>query len=251
MLILSLFPGIGLLDMAFEEQGCCVVRGPDLLWGGDVKTFHPPAGPWDGVIGGPPCQTHSRGAALAKLNGGPPREDLIGEFERVVSEASPRWFVMECAPAAPAAVVPGYGVWTELLHNRDFGAVQMRCRRWSFGVRGSAAVNLWRWLELEALHVPEKACAVLASGGNYPDRFREVTLSGGRKRRYPMHSRATVRLVAESLKLQGLPPDFFGPESPLTIEGKQRVLGNGVPLSMGRAVAKAVRCAVEAGCCGS
>lgn len=33
-MILSLFPGIGLLDMAFEEEGFCVVRGPDLLWGG-------------------------------------------------------------------------------------------------------------------------------------------------------------------------------------------------------------------------
>jgi hypothetical protein len=26
--VLSLFPGIGLLDMAFEEEGFCVVRGP-------------------------------------------------------------------------------------------------------------------------------------------------------------------------------------------------------------------------------
>lgn len=33
-LVLSLFPGIGLLDMAFEEEGFTVVRGPDLLWGG-------------------------------------------------------------------------------------------------------------------------------------------------------------------------------------------------------------------------
>ena len=35
--MLSLFPGIGLLDMAFEEEGFCVVRGPDLLWGGDIS----------------------------------------------------------------------------------------------------------------------------------------------------------------------------------------------------------------------
>ena len=32
MLVLSLFPGLGLLDQAFEEDGFCVVRGPDLLW---------------------------------------------------------------------------------------------------------------------------------------------------------------------------------------------------------------------------
>ena len=49
--VLSLFPGIGLLDRAFEERGACVVRGPDLLWGGDIKGFHPPAGVFRGVIG--------------------------------------------------------------------------------------------------------------------------------------------------------------------------------------------------------
>ena len=43
MLVLSLFPGIGLLDMAFEEEGFTVVRGPDSLWGGDIKRFHAPA----------------------------------------------------------------------------------------------------------------------------------------------------------------------------------------------------------------
>jgi len=58
-LVLSVFPGIDLLSRAFEEQGYCVVRGPDLLWGGDVRTFHPPPGVFEGVIGGPPCQAFS------------------------------------------------------------------------------------------------------------------------------------------------------------------------------------------------
>lgn len=31
MLVLSLFPGIGLLDRGFEDLGFCVVRGPDLI----------------------------------------------------------------------------------------------------------------------------------------------------------------------------------------------------------------------------
>ena len=44
MLVLSLFPGIGLLDLAFEEEGFCIVRGPDQLWGGDIKRFNPPKG---------------------------------------------------------------------------------------------------------------------------------------------------------------------------------------------------------------
>jgi DNA (cytosine-5)-methyltransferase 1 len=67
-LVLSLFPGIGLLDMAFEEEGFCVVRGPDLLWGGDVYTFHPPVGKFDGVIGGPPCKRWSRLAHMVNGN---------------------------------------------------------------------------------------------------------------------------------------------------------------------------------------
>ena len=60
-LILSIFPGIDLLGRAFEEvwPEACIVRGPDLLWGGDIRTFHPPAGVFDGIIGGPPCQVHS------------------------------------------------------------------------------------------------------------------------------------------------------------------------------------------------
>ena len=55
--------------MAFEEEGFCVVRGPDLLWGGDIRRFHPPAGRFDGVIGGPPCQAFSRLRHLVEHNG--------------------------------------------------------------------------------------------------------------------------------------------------------------------------------------
>ena len=53
-LILSVFPGIDLLGTAFEPEGFCVVRGPDLLWGGDIRRFSRPAGHFCGVIGGPP-----------------------------------------------------------------------------------------------------------------------------------------------------------------------------------------------------
>ena len=36
--VLSLFPGIGLLDMAFELEGDTVYRGPDVIFGGDIRT---------------------------------------------------------------------------------------------------------------------------------------------------------------------------------------------------------------------
>ena len=101
-LVLSLFPGIGLLDMAFEEEGFCVVRGPDLLWGGDIKIFHPPAGKFDGVIGGPPCQPFSPLVHLVRANGREPKHgNLIPEFERVVYESECAWFLMEEVSQAP------------------------------------------------------------------------------------------------------------------------------------------------------
>lgn len=57
IVVLSLFPGIGLMDRGFEEEGFCVVRGPDILWGGDIRRFRVPAGLFDGINGGPPYCT--------------------------------------------------------------------------------------------------------------------------------------------------------------------------------------------------
>src|SRR5687768_2970412 len=120
-LVLSLFPGIGLLDMAFEEAGFCVVRGPDTLWGGDIKQFHPPANRFDGLIGGPPCQAFSRLRHLVEHNGLKVAENLIPEFERCVREAQPTWFLMENVPAAPMPYIPGYAVTSMRLNNRWVG----------------------------------------------------------------------------------------------------------------------------------
>src|SRR5439155_17435760 len=117
-LVLSLFPGIGLLDCAFEAEGFCVVRGPDVLWGGDICRFHPPAGKFDGIIGGPPCQSFSPLAALVRHNGYEPKfGNLIPEFERCVLEAQPLWFLMENVRQAPLPIVPGYGINGFLLDN--------------------------------------------------------------------------------------------------------------------------------------
>lgn len=144
-MILSLFPGIGLLDMAFE--GFTVVRGPDVIWGGDIRRFHPPAGKFDGVIGGPPCQAFSSLAHMVRHNGYEPKfGNLIPEFERCVLEAQPQWFLMEEVPAAPRPRVEGYGVWDGVVNNRqcfaDDGqpAKQNRVRAISFGWRGGRKV---------------------------------------------------------------------------------------------------------------
>jgi len=60
VLVLSLFPGADLLGRAFEEVGFVVVRGPELMLGQDIRSWHSLPGKFDGVIGGPPCKAFSR-----------------------------------------------------------------------------------------------------------------------------------------------------------------------------------------------
>lgn len=242
-LLLSLFPGIGLFDRAFEETGACVVRGPDLLWGGDIRAFHPPPGRFDGVFGGPPCQRFSRLANIVRAVHGEEAlaENLIPEFERVVREAEPAWFVMENVPAAPEPVVDGYDVVSVIANNRWFGAVQNRERRFSFGTRWGGALAMVRALRAQE-HVLEPAewePAVCSSAGG---RRASVRLGGSGRRKQACLLRP--RTVAEEAVLQGLPAGFLD-GAPFTVEGKREAIGNGVPLPLGRAVANAVIRIVE------
>lgn len=166
-LVLELFPGISLFGRAFEEAGFCVVRGPDVLWGGDIRAFRPHAGRFDGIIGGPPCQRFSRLANLVEHRYGPDSlaDNLIPEFERVVSEAQPSWFVMENVPDAPVPVVPGYGVTPVILNNRWFGEEQNRIRRFSFGLADGRTFNPWRLIQIKALEPASFEYAVLGKWG--------------------------------------------------------------------------------------
>jgi DNA (cytosine-5)-methyltransferase 1 len=233
MLLLSLFPGIGLLDLAFEDAGFCVVRGPDVLWGGDIRAFSAPAGRFDGIIGGPPCQAFSRLRHLVEANGYEVAQNLIPEFERVVTDAQPAWFLMENVPAAPQPVIDGYAVAHCVVNNRWFGGEQHRVRRFSFGVRGGNAVDLRRWLDVDALEPHASSPAVCASGGIKPGIPKDNHL------RAKYLGWKTASALTESLRLQGLPPNYLD-HAPFTLAGKHKVIGNGVPLPMGRALANAV-----------
>lgn len=227
-LVLSLFPGIGLLDMAFEAEGFCVVRGPDLLWGGDVRTFHPPAGRFNGVIGGPPCQRFSQVNQAARLGLQDLAENLIPEFERVVYEAAPAWFVMENVRQAPKPHVTGYVVRDSVINNRWTGAEQNRVRRISFGTRHGAKLEY----DFEPFLNPVTHGCFTANGTQWDaDKGRS---SGDR----------SIASFRKGLKLQGLPDDFLE-HAPFTVEGKVRVIGNGVPLPMGRVIARAVKAAIR------
>jgi DNA (cytosine-5)-methyltransferase 1 len=218
-LVLSLFPGIGLLDRAFEEVGFCVVRGPDLLWGGDVRSFMPPAGKFEGVIGGPPCQWFSPigNVNRARWGDGSVMPDLIPEFARVVKESRPAWWVMENSPHAYAPLLPFTCV---TLDNAWLGQEQTRTRAfWS-------NLNLRPHLEFPALTATSagKERTVSACGS--------VDWKGSR-------AKEPARSLGDMLALQGFPRDMLA-DAPLTANGAKRMVGNGVPLPMGRTIARAV-----------
>lgn len=251
-LVLSIFPGLGLLDRAFELEGFTVVRGPDPLWGGDIRTWNPPPGYFDGIIGGDPCQSHSTLANLVRAKGLEPTfPDLTGEYTRIVELVQPKWFVRENVPRAPAALPKGYDVSTFILKNQWLGEAQKRTRRFWFGMPGTLGpvANLRKWIPGAALELPDCVQAVcgdpravaVAVGGS--GKVKRTAATGGHAghaghadERYGMPARYTL---AEMLDLQGLPHDFCQ-HSPFTAQALRKMLGNGVPIAMGRAVANAV-----------
>lgn len=264
-LILSLFPGIGLLDMAFESEGFTVVRGPDYLWGGDVRKFHPPDDRFDGVIGGPPCQAFSALSEIVRARGYEPKfGNLIPEFERCVLEAAPGWWLMENVPRAPipfALPYEGqpvktrvrmgeYRIHTFLLNNRQCfaengePAIQHRERRFTFGLRGRMA---HLQIETAALHnidfeyaatgAGKRTVPIAIGGSGKPKRNRVGRLV---ERDILSHgSQRSAKGFAAVKDLQGLPADFDIP--PFTVAAKVQAVANGVPLPMGRAIARAIR----------
>lgn len=258
-LVLSLFPGIGLLDMAFEEAGFCVVRGPDLLWGGDVRSFHPPAGRFDGVIGGPPCKCWSPLSNVVRAVHGEESvaPDLIPEFERVVTEARPMWFLMENVTQAPAPRVSGYTWKTETVRDVWCGGETNRLRNFTFGVWhelcGSiVAVHDKFQVETLALHATEPKPTVTTNSGGR--RKVAVLDAGGRQRGnqgHADHARLNWRALDALAADQGVPPVALArlrEHGAFTSKALRVGLGNGVPLPMGRAVASAVVKCLSSGC---
>lgn len=225
-LVLSLFPGGGLLDHAFSLEGFTVVRGPDPLWGGDIREFHPPAGKFDGVIGGPPCQSFSPIGNVNKARYGEASvmPNLIPEFERVVAEASPAWFLMENSTYAPDPMVPGYAITRQDFDNSWLGESQERLRRFWFGQAGPGSPGAF-CIVGPALHAGGGERTVCSKGS--------VDWKGSRKK-------APSRTLEDMMALQGMPADWFK-HSPFTMAAKRKIVGNGVPIGMGREIARAVR----------
>ena len=132
-LVLSLFPGIDLLGMAFRAAGMRVVSGPDLITGGRIEDFHGIAGRFDGIIAGPPCQDFS----CARRNVPPSGYGLhcLRELLRVIVECEPIWWLVENVPGVPDLAIDGYGVQRLDVTDAEFSGRQLRRRHIQFGHR--------------------------------------------------------------------------------------------------------------------
>jgi DNA (cytosine-5)-methyltransferase 1 len=209
-LVLSLFPGIDLLGRGFEAEGFSVVRGPDLLWGADVRSWHAPAGKFDGVIAGSPCQDFSKARRSAPSGEG---IALLREFCRIVGEVQPAWFLMENVPSVPDLRIAGYSIQRFDLDAREVGMRQRRRRHFQFGSRDGIVIVIRRRFTSADLS-QERTC--LASEGKREGR----------------------RTWADFCELQGLPRDFDLAGWPRAF--KYAAVGNGVPIPMASAIALAI-----------
>jgi DNA (cytosine-5)-methyltransferase 1 len=239
-LVLSLFPGMDLLGMAFEMEGFTVVKGPDILMGGDIRNWHSIDGKFDGVIGGPPCKPFSNAISGAGGSEFATQGNLIPEFERIVMESKPTWYVMENVKKAPIPFTNS-GYWYDCTDNAylicksynlldawECGSSQHRIRRFSSNL----------WLVPKTIPVSER----------HPDPWPTVTateykMSAGSNER-AQRQRAGRKVgrkmtLAEVNEAFGLPIDFETPA--LTNAMSYIVRGNSVPIPLGRTIARAVK----------
>ena len=200
-LLLSIFPGIDMLGMGFEQHGFCVVRSPDLITGGDIRNFTPPSGVFDGVFGGPPCQDFSA------LNRNPTGYglEMLKEFCRVVASAKPLWFLCENVARFPSFEIEGYTQQRFELDLAWFSEFS-RCRHFIFGSQSGKLLN------------PIKKNKRNVSGG---------AVTGNDSRSFS----ACCEIQGFSKKID-LP--FF------SLSGKKQAVANGVPLQLSNYIAKLI-----------
>ena len=204
-----------MLDIPFSEIGFCVVSAGDTINGShfDIRNFHAPPNKFDGVIGGSPCQDFSKARRTPPTGNG---LAMIAEFCRVVSEASPEWFLHENVEGCPDISVEGYNVQRFMLNAKNCGSSQNRNRKFQFGSTKGYLLQINR----------EPSPIVIS---------RCVTASEGKS--------VERRTWEDFCTLQGLPPNFDLPE--FHTAAAYRAVGNGVNLFAGRKVAAAIRDATE------
>ena len=245
--VLALFPGIDLLGRAFEQAGYVVFRGPDPIFGGDIRHFFPPAGAFDGIVGGPPCQDFS---SLRRTEPTGEGLEMLGEFRRVVTAVEPEWFLCENVSRVPNIEIPGYIVQRLDVDQKWFCDVT-RLRHIQFGSRSGRLLHIERGRDAVTQLVSHAAAARHDTRGGIADAGEQVLFGDEADSRADIAENGEPgrvlsgaalasdrRTFAELCRLQGLPEGFDLPG--FTMEAKKRAVGNGVPLPMGLALARAV-----------
>ncbi|MPR31961.1 DNA cytosine methyltransferase [Salmonirosea aquatica] len=207
-LVLSVYSGIGLLDSGFEQNGFCVVRGPEKITGGDIRAFRSMPGVFSGVIGGSPCQDFSRARRTPPTGEG---LELLGEYCRIVQESLPNWFLLENVPGVPDIEIVGYHVQRFDLSPTQLGHSQSRLRHFQFGSKRGLILNIRR----SAFTGKREPC-LTASEGTQKGR----------------------RTFSEFCRLQGLPPDFDLPD--FHKAAKYKAVSNGVHAAVAQEVGRAI-----------
>jgi DNA (cytosine-5)-methyltransferase 1 len=138
--------------------------------------------------------------------------------------------------------VAGYELYATVVNNRECGGEQNRERRFSFGTADGRPLLL----DWPAPPVPMTWRPAVCAGGN--GRETPVALCGGTHRGRPkkggalaardMGWKTKAAAAAAAAAAQGLPADFDLPA--FTVAAKVKAIGNGVPLPLGRAIARAV-----------
>lgn len=208
MLVLSLFCGIDLLGKGFQEAGCCVVQAGDIILGKDIREFRGVRGKFEGVVGGSPCQDFSQARRSAPTGYG---LEMLHEFERVVMECQPEWFLLENVPNVPSVHIENYQMQRFFLNANECGSLQNRNRFFQFGSKKGL------WLDIKRQPKPAKSepCA-MASEANKTGR----------------------RTWEDFCELQGIIEPFDLPD--LTKLAAYKVVGNAVNLNVSRTVAAAI-----------
>ena len=191
-----------MLGRGFEETGFCVVRGPDLITGGDIRRFHPAPGRFDGIIAGSPCQDFSR----LNPNPGTYGYEMQDQFCRVVAASQVDWFLYENVVTAPDIDIPGY---VQQRFNLDLAWFSefSRSRDFVFGSKSGVLLN------------------PMVSRKSGPVRGTAVTGSDNRS-------------FQSCCEIQGLPADFDLPF--FSLAGKKQAVANGVALPMARYLAQLI-----------
>lgn len=188
----------------FEARTC--------FGGGDIRRFHPPSGVFDFVVGGSPCQDFSAARRDEPTGEG---EELLREFARVVCEANPRGAVLENVPRVPHLSIAGWERKRIDISDAMANGETLRIRHIQYYYRKG---DTWPQIERRRKHQLQ--------GKKY---LPAAMASGGKNRNGSWN---------EMLIKQGLPPNFDLP--PFKAVEKYRAVGNGVPVRMGRMIARAI-----------